>query len=653
MSFSAQLWEKYYTDALASLYNPFVMGLANGNLSKAAFVEYIQQDSYYLDVYEKAYNKAAELARAAGNLEFEKQLIELTKGITDEKEKHQQRAKERGEKIEQPKILRATKNYTELLTKAYTEGSLVDIACAISPCSKLYRFIGKEIKEAVPDHNHEYSEWINVYADDEMNTSVAILDNIIDTLITEEKKESAEFYYAEAMRLEFEFFLQQDHVFAAPTTKIFSVAAGCVCCGSEVECSHVCEGKVDKDGLCAFVSNLSPKDCKCCEEMKSWDDKVREMSVDYGKTVVSLGEFKESEEISCGYGCFAQLPMLLKTNLPVLVAPSASEIHAVESYGYKVRRLFTAMTYSLTDLPKDTVFFVNHVFELGMALMGTAFYPNQHFDTLPTTLIIAGSDSGGGAGMQADMKACAALGSFTVTVFTAITAQNSKGAQGIYLLPIEWIEHQIDSVMQDFKIDCVKTGMLGSKEVAHLVAQKMEQYKVKTLVCDPCMVCRAGTKIMSPDAVPVVKAELIPKALIITPNYFEAQTILGHDIPHTVEGIKAAARELQTIGCPNVYIKGGPIENSEEACDVLCYGDGLCEVFMVPYVQTRNTHGTGCTIASSIAAGLSKGLSVAEAVREAKKYVNGAVVASRFLHLGKGKQGPLNHLYRCFPCVEH
>lgn len=653
MSFSSQLWNKYYTDALASLYNPFVMGIANGNLAKSAFVEYIQQDSYYLDIYETAYKKGAELAHDGGYPEFEKQLIELAKGIIEEKEKHQKRAAERGEKIELSNVLRATKNYTDLLKKA-CEGSLIDVACAICPCSKLYAFIGHEIKKAIPNYNHEYSEWIDVYADDAMNTSVGILDNIIDTLITEETKESAEFYYSEAMRLEFEFFLQQDHVFAAPTTKIFSVAAGCVCCGSEVECDHVSEGKVDKEGLCAFIENLPEQKCSCCEEMKKWDDKVREMSVDYGKTVVCLKDFKESDEVSCGYGCFKQLPMMLKTTLPILVAPSASEIHAVESYGYKVRRLFTAMEYKLSALPKDTVFFVEHVFEIGMALMGTAFYPNQHFDTLPTTLIIAGSDSGGGAGMQADMKACAALGSFTVTVFTALTAQNTKGAQNIFFIPLDWIEKQIDSVMQDFKIDCVKTGMLGTKEVAHLVARKMEEYKVKTLVCDPCMICRAGNKIMAEDAVPVVKAEMIPKALIITPNYFEAQTLLGHEIPHTIEGIKAAARELKGLGCPNVYLKGGPIDGSDEACDVLCYGDNdEFEVFMVPYVQTRNTHGTGCTIASSIAAGLSKGLSVKEAVKEAKEYVNGAVIASRFLHLGKGKQGPLNHLYRFFPCEQH
>lgn len=653
MSFSEQLWNKYYTDALASLYNPFVLGLANGNLSKEAFVEYIQQDSFYLDVYEKAYLKAIELCHNAGLADYEKCFTELIKGIVDEKEKHLKRAAERGEKIEQPQILRATKGYTDLLTKAYTEGSLGDIVAAILPCTKLYDFIGHQIKKAIPDHHHTYSEWIDVYSSDDISASTASLEEMLNTLSATDDKKQNEFYYAEAMRLEFEFFNQQNHVFAAPTTGIFSVAAGSVCKGKEVVCDHQ-SAVADREGLSSFVSSLPATASETCECCKKWDERIREMGKDYGKTVVALADFEKKDEVTLGYGSFMELPQLLKTDLPVLVAPSASEIHAVESYGLKARRLLTAMVYSIDALPKDTVFFVEHVFEVGMALMGGAFYPNQHFDTLPTTLVIAGSDSGGGAGLQADMKACCALGAYSTTVLTALTAQNTQGAQHIFSIPVDWIEKQIDSVLQDIHVDCVKTGMLGTKEAAHLVAEKMKEYKIKTLVVDPCMICRSGNKIMAPDAVPVVKEELIPLALIITPNYFEACTLLGHPIPHTVEGLKAAAKELLSLGCKNVYLKGGRVDGSDEACDVLCYGDnGDIELFKVSYVQTRNTHGTGCTLASSIAAELARGLPVLEAVKAAKEYVNQGVIASRFLHVGKGKQGPLNHLYRTFPCEQH
>lgn len=604
-------------------------------------------------VYEKAYRKAAEVAQAANLVEYAKCFRELMTAITDEKEKHQKRAAERGEKIEQPQILRATKGYTDLLTKAYTEGSLGDIVAAVLPCTKLYNFIGHAIKKAIPDHHHTYSEWIDTYATDGMVDSTRLLENMLDALSATEDKASNEFYYSEAIRLEFEFFDQQNHVFAAPTTAIMTVAAGTMCPG-DVACDHPASQAPDRAGLAEFAANLPKREnpsCACC--CPKWEARVREMGKDYGKTIVSLAAFEKTEAVTLGYGSFPELPQLLKTDLPVLVAPSASEIHAVESYGLKARRLLTAMACDLTALPKDTVFFVEHVFEVGMALMGSAFYPNQHFDTLPTTLIIAGSDSGGGAGLQADMKACCALGAYSTTVLTALTAQNTQGAQHIFSIPLDWISKQIDSVLQDIHVDCVKTGMLGTKEVAHLVAQKMEEYQVKTLVVDPCMICRSGNKIMQEDAVPVVRAELIPKALIITPNYFEACTLLGREIPHTEEGLKAAAKDLLSLGCKNVYLKGGRVEGTDEACDVLCYGEDQFEVFRVPYVRTRNTHGTGCTLASSIAAELARGLSVPEAVKAAKDYVNGGVIASRFLHVGKGKQGPLNHLYRTFPCEQH
>lgn len=611
-------------------------------------------------VYEKAYQKAAELAHDANLIEFEKTFRELMKGITDEKERHLKRAAERGEKIEQPQILRATKGYTDLLTKAYTEGSLSDIVAAVLPCTKLYDFIGHEIKKTIPDHHHTYSEWIDTYATDEMIASTSLLEKMLNALSTEKDKASNEFYYSEAMRLEFEFFDQQNHVFAVPTTGIMTVAAGTVCPGGDVKCDHVACQEPDRAGLAEFAANQPKREnpscaccacCACC--CPKWEARVREMGKDYGKTIVDLAAFEKTEAITLGYGSFPELPQLLKTDLPVLVAPSASEIHAVESYGLKARRLLTAAVYDLTALPKDTVFFVEHVFEVGMMLMGSAFYPNQHFDTLPTTLIIAGSDTGGGAGLQADMKACCALGAYSTTVLTALTAQNTQGAQHIFFIPLDWISKQIDSVLQDIHVDCVKTGMLGTKEVAHLVAQKMEEYQVKTLVVDPCMICRSGNKIMQEDAVPVVRDELIPKALIITPNYFEACTLLDRQIPHTEEALKAAAKDLLSLGCKNVYLKGGRLDGTDEACDVLCYGENQFEVFRVPYVRTRNTHGTGCTLASSIAAELARGLSVPEAVKAAKDYVNQGVVASRFLHVGKGKQGPLNHLYRTFPCEQH
>ena len=654
MSFSAQLWNKCIEDALASLYNAFVMGLATGILPKASFVEYIQQDSFYLDVYEKAYRRAVELSAQMGNAEYEKYFSRMIESIHEEKAKHQERAAQRGEKIEQQEILRATKGYTDLLMKATTEGTLAEIAAAICPCSKLYSFIGQQIKKAIPDHHHAYSEWIDTYSAESATEGAALLEKIIDELVTEENKESLTFYYEEAMRLEFEFFDQQSNMPTISAAAINTIAHGDVSCYcGEVECQHESDGKVDKEGLIAFVENLPAREKKECEVRQEKVARLREFADNYLKQSIDVSEVKEGE-LTVAYGSFKDIPALLKATIAVLVAPSASEISAVESYGLKVRRLFTCSAFQMDNFPNDTVFFVEDVFELGMMLMGSAFYPKQHFDTLPTALIIAGSDSGGGAGMQADMKACAALGVFTTTAFTAITAQNTQWCTEVHMLPLDMIGKQIDEVMRDFRIDCVKTGMLGNKEVAHLVAEKLKEHNIKTLVVDPCMICRSGHRIMDDATVPTVKNELIPLAMIITPNYFEAKTLLERDIPHTKEGLIEACRELQKLGCKNVYLKGGRIEGSEKALDVFCYGpEGNYELFEVPHIRTRNTHGTGCTLASSIAAGLAKGLSVQEAVREAKEYVNGAVLASRYLHVGKGKQGPVNHLYRTFPCRQH
>ena len=232
-------------------------------------------------VYEKAYLKAVEMSALAGNKEYENYFSGMVQGILDEKAKHLKRAEERGEKIEQKEILRATKDYTNLLTKAYTEGTLADIAAAICPCSKLYAFIGREITRAFPDHHHLYSEWINTYSGGSIDESTAILDKIIDEVATEENKESLRFYYSEAMRLEFEFFNQQSHVPTLSTSNIFLVGHGDIACSEKVvECPHVADGTVDREGLATFVRNLVPGEKKMCETMAAMDAHIQQMSVD-------------------------------------------------------------------------------------------------------------------------------------------------------------------------------------------------------------------------------------------------------------------------------------------------------------------------------------------------------------------------------------
>ncbi len=255
-------------------------------------------------------------------------------------------------------------------------------------------------------------------------------------------------------------------------------------------------------------------------------------------------------------------------------------------------------------------------------------------------LTIAGSDSGGGAGIQADLKTFSALGVYGMSVLTSITAQNTLGVQGVYDLPPDFVGLQIDSVMQDIGADAVKTGMLSNAQIIKVVSKKIKKYQVRNLVIDPVMVAKGGDRLLREDAVKELKEDLIPLAMLTTPNLNEAEVLSGLMIQN-IEDMKEAAREIYKLGVKNVLVKGGDLL-SEEAIDLLYNGKTFRE-FRAERINTRNTHGTGCTLSSAIAAELAKGKKIEEAVDIAKKYITLAIKHS--LDLGHG-HGPLNHLVR-------
>ncbi|CAE8582677.1 unnamed protein product [Polarella glacialis] len=276
----------------------------------------------------------------------------------------------------------------------------------------------------------------------------------------------------------------------------------------------------------------------------------------------------------------------------------------------------------------------------------------------PRVLIIAGSDSGGGAGIQADIKSCAAHGAFSTTAVTALTAQNSHGVQGIFPVPLDFVREQIRSVLGDIGTDVVKTGMLATSEtVAAVVAglreerNKVERWR-RLLVVDPVMVSTSGHALLQAGVgafLETLKSELFPLATIITPNLPEASLLLGGRVIDSVAAMEQAARDLCAMGPRWVLVKGGHLDTgaqtrSAEATDVLCDREtGLCQHFESSFIVTSHTHGTGCTLASSIAALLARGMDMAEAVGRAKEYVSGAIAASTDVALGSGAQGPMNH----------
>ena len=250
-------------------------------------------------------------------------------------------------------------------------------------------------------------------------------------------------------------------------------------------------------------------------------------------------------------------------------------------------------------------------------------------------LTIAGSDSGGGAGIQTDLKTITVLGGYGMSVITALTAQNTVGVQAVYELPLEFIEKQIDSVMEDIGADAVKTGMLSSSAIVSLVASKIAQIRVKRLVVDPVMVAKSGDPLLKEEAQEALREELISLAFMVTPNLPEASVLAGIKVDN-LEAMKNAARRIYDMGAKHVLVKGGHLEG--ELVDLLFDGTAFLE-FRGPRIPTNNTHGTGCTFASAIATELAKGNNVQEAVERAKAFMETAIRFS--LALGKG-HGPTN-----------
>jgi hydroxymethylpyrimidine/phosphomethylpyrimidine kinase len=258
-------------------------------------------------------------------------------------------------------------------------------------------------------------------------------------------------------------------------------------------------------------------------------------------------------------------------------------------------------------------------------------------------LTIAGSDSCGGAGIQADIKTFSAFGVYGASVITALTAQNTCGVTGVVPTPPGFIAKQIDAVASDLSIGAVKTGMLATRDAVLAVSERVRHYNLGPLVVDPVMVATSGDVLLDGDAIGAVRHHLIPLADLITPNLHEAARLLDLPVAATVEEMKAQALFLRSrFGARNVLIKGGHGEGAE-AVDALLAGDAFTALAL-PRLDARNTHGTGCTLSAAIAALLALGVSLPDAVARAKRYVWHGIQAGQALKIGKGA-GPLDHLY--------
>ena len=258
----------------------------------------------------------------------------------------------------------------------------------------------------------------------------------------------------------------------------------------------------------------------------------------------------------------------------------------------------------------------------------------------PRVLSIAGSDSGGGAGIQADLKTFAALGCFGMTAITALTAQNTQGVRSIHAVPLQILADQIDAVVEDIGVDAVKIGMLHSAETVRTVAAALRRHGLQRVVLDPVMIATSGAVLIDREAVDVLVTELFPLADVVTPNLDEAALLVQRPL-HDEAGMEAAARELVQRGARAVLLKGGHLAG-DTVSDLLLEAGAAPLWMRAPRIASPNTHGTGCTLSSAIASHLALGADLATAVQRAREFVRGALAAGANVRTGRGS-GPLNH----------
>ena len=262
--------------------------------------------------------------------------------------------------------------------------------------------------------------------------------------------------------------------------------------------------------------------------------------------------------------------------------------------------------------------------------------------TTPIALTIAGSDSGGGAGIQADLKSFAACGVFGASVITALTAQNTRGVTAIHSVPADFVTAQIDAVFSDLAVGAVKIGMVAQRDVVEAIIAGLARWAPRHVVLDPVMIATSGDRLLKEDAIARLREGLIPLAHLITPNLPEAAALLGCAVAQDDAEIERQGRALLALGCPAVLVKGGHGTGAESA-DYLIDANGVVR-FAAPRIVTRNTHGTGCSLSSAIAAGLARGEDLVTAVRRAKDYITAAIAAADQLAVGHGA-GPVHHFH--------
>lgn len=264
----------------------------------------------------------------------------------------------------------------------------------------------------------------------------------------------------------------------------------------------------------------------------------------------------------------------------------------------------------------------------------------------PVVLTIAGSDSSGGAGIQADLKTIEVLGGFGTTVITALTAQNTLGVKEIFPVPPEFVREQFEAIASDIEINAVKTGMLHSVEIVETIVECLKKYNIKKIIVDPVMVATSGDKLIQDNTIEIIKSKLFPIATVITPNLDEAELILNREI-NCIEDMKSAARALLDFNCKGVLVKGGHIPDDDLTDVFYSYEDENYYLLESKRIHTNNTHGTGCTLSASIATYCALGCDLKTSISKSHEYIYGAISSGANYRLGRGN-GPLHHSFKFY-----
>eukprot|EP01018_Ginkgo_biloba_P019373 Gb_05454 [translate_table: standard] len=342
------------------------------------------------------------------------------------------------------------------------------------------------------------------------------------------------------------------------------------------------------------------------------------------------------------------IPILASATIPYLQGRSKSA-YANSVHRWPFNQIILRQNLRANLLPLSFVSFNSKTVNCNCSSLNAMLQQNNernsHLCKVPHVLTVAGSDSGAGAGIQADLKACGALGVYCSTVITAVTAQNTVGVQDIHLVPENFVVEQLRSVLSDMQVDVVKTGMLPSVDIIEALCRSLRKHPVRALVVDPVMVATSGDVLAGPAIIDVLRQELLPIAEIVTPNLKEASSLLGGEPLETIADMRAAAKAIHHLGPRYVLVKGGHLQTAGDVIDILYDGETYHEL-CGPRVQTRNTHGTGCSLASAIAAELAKGAQMLPAVLSAKRFIEEALERSTGYFIGHGPQGPFNHLFK-------